>query len=182
MAVLYLELGDWNVVRDESISGNIIQARTMNTLKRVCSEIISRLKTLCFEELSLFVNTGPQEQGYLLWIAVCRRYRFIAEFAFEVLRERYITLKNNLGYEDFDSFFNKKSEWHAELEKIRPTTRIKLRQILFKILRETDLLTVNNTINAAFFSPRFLESIPHGNRKDLLFFPVFEWDLKEMLM
>lgn len=181
LAELYLQLGEWNAVRDKVVLENLLQARTLNTLKRVCSEVISRLKTLGFEELSLLINATPLEQGYLLWLAVCRRYRFIADFAIEVIRERYITLKTNLDHEDFDSFFNKKSEWHDELEKIRPATRIKLRQILFKILREADLLTANNTINSAFISQRFLKAIPNCNRQDVLFFPVFESDLRGML-
>lgn len=181
LAELYLQLGEWNAVRDKVVSENILQARALNTLKRVCNEVISRLKTLGSGEISLLVDATSQEQGYLLWLAVCRRYRFIADFAVDVLRERYITLKTDLSYVDFDSFFNKKSEWHDELEKIRPATRIKLRQILFKILREADLLTANNTINAVFFSQRFLEAIPNCNRQDVLFFPVFESDLRGML-
>ena len=126
----------------------------------------------------MFAEANPQDQNYLLWLAVCRRYTFIADFAVEVLRERYITLKSDLNYEDFDIFFNQKSEWHIELEKIRPATRNKLRQVLFKILREADLLTTNNMINAAMLSHSLLDAIPHNNCRDILFFPAFESDLK----
>jgi hypothetical protein len=181
LAELYIEFKDWNVVRDKVLSVNLLQARTLNTSKRVCREIISRLKNLSSNELSLLVEANPQEQGYLLWLAICRRYRFIADFAIEVLRERYITLKSDLSYEDFDSFLNKKSEWHSELDEIRPTTRNKLRQVLFKILREAGLLTAKNTINAAMLSQRTLEAIPHDKRRDILFFPAFESDLKRIL-
>lgn len=181
LAELYIEFKDWNVVRDKVLSVNLLQARTLNTSKRVCREIISRLKNLSSNELSLLVEANPQEQGYLLWLAICRRYRFIADFAIEVLRERYITLKSDLSYEDFDSFLNKKSEWHSELDEIRPTTRNKLRQVLFKILREAGLLTAKNTINAAMLSQRILEAIPHDKRRDILFFPAFESDLKRIL-
>ena len=180
LAVLYLELMDWNAVRDKVLSENLLQARTLNTSKRVCREIISRLNKLSSNELGLLVKANPQEQGYLLWLAVCRRYRFIADFAVEVLRERFITLKTNLSHEDFDFFFNKKSEWHSELDEIRPTTRNKLRQVLFKILREAGLLTENNNIHAAMISPELLKVLPHDNRRDILIFPAFESDLKGM--
>ena len=181
LAVLYSEFKDWNTVRDKVISENLLQTRTLNTSKRICREIISRLKNLSYSELDLLVEANSQEQGYILWLAVCRRYRFIGDFAIEVLRERYITLKTDLSYEDFDSFLNKKSEWHTELDEIRPTTKIKLRQVLFKILRETDLLTADNTINAAMLNHRILEAIPHDRRQDILFFPAFESDLKGIL-
>ncbi len=108
LAVLFLEFNDWNAVRDKVLSDNLLQARTLNTSKRVCREIISRLKTLDPREINLLVHSSAQEQGYLLWMAVCRRYKFIADFAVEVVRERYISLKTDLHYEDYDAFFNRK--------------------------------------------------------------------------
>ncbi|OSQ35812.1 DUF1819 family protein [Thalassospira sp. MCCC 1A01428] len=178
LAVLYLDLGDWNSVRDRVIAENLLQTRTLNTLKRVCREVVSRLRTLSPAELELLVEGSRQEQAYLLWLAVCRRYRFVADFAIEVLRERYITLKADLTHEDFDSFFNRKSEWHLELDEITPATRSKLRQVLFKMLREADLLASNSMINAAMLSPRLLDVFHQGSRRDVLCFPVFESDLK----
>ncbi len=180
LAALYPDLGDWNAVRDKVIAENLLQTRTLNTLKRVCREVISRLKTLSPGELEFLVQGSHQEQVYLLWLAVCRRYRFIADFAVEVLRERYITLKGDLTHEDFDSFFNRKSEWHSELDEITPATRGKLRQVLFKMLREADLLTTNNMIHAAMLSPRLLELFHQGSRRDVLYFPVVESELKGM--
>jgi hypothetical protein len=180
LAALYLDLGDWNAVRSKVIAQNLLQTRTLNTLKRVCREIISRLKTLSSGELEFLVEGRHQEQAFLLWLAVCRRYKFVSDFAVEVLRERYITLKCDLTHEDFDSFFNRKSEWHLELDEITPATRSKLRQVLFKILREADLLTANNMIHAAMLSPRLLGLIHKGSRRDILHFPVFESDVKGM--
>lgn len=177
LSLLFLELGDWNAVRDRVLSDNLLQARTLNTSKRVCREIISRLRKLDPREIDLLVHSSTQEQRYLLWVAACRRYKFIADFAVEVVRERYISLKYDLHYEDYDSFFNRKSEWHPELDEIRPTTRKKLRQVLFKILREADLLTADNTINSAFLSSRLLEVISLCSRQDIMVFPVFESDL-----
>lgn len=180
LVVLYLNLGDWNSVHNKVITENLLQTRTLNTLKRVCREVVSRLRTLNQDELEFLVESNHQEQAYLLWLAICRRYKFIADFAVEVLRERYITLKADLTFDDFDSFFNRKSEWHLELDEITPATRSKLRQVLFRILHEADLLTTNNMINAAMLSPRLLKMIHQGNRRDVLYFPVFESDLKGM--
>lgn len=178
LANLYFEIKDWDEVRNSVISDNLLQARTQNTLRRVCREIISRLKTLALNEIELLIQGSSQEQGYLLWIAVCRRYKFIADFAVEIIREHFLSLKAVLRYEDFDAFLNRKSEWHPELDEITSTTRSKLRQVLFKILREADLLTVNNTINAAMLSPRLMEAILQRNRQELLVFPMFEADLQ----
>ena len=174
LAVIFSETGNWDTVRNKVLTENSLQTRTLTSAQRVCREVISRLKTLNPSELDLLVHGTAQEQGYLLWIAVCRCYKFIADFAVEILRERYLGLKIDLHYEDFDSFFNKKSEWHPELDTIQPATRNKLRQVLFKILREAELLNANNTINTAMLSPRLLEAIPSGSRRDILFFPMSE--------
>lgn len=177
LAQLYLKLEDWNAVRNKVLVDNLLQARTLNTSKRVCREIISRLKKLSLGELDLLVQANQQEQGYLLWIAVCRRYKFIADFAVEVLRERYVSLKTDLNHEDFNFFFNKKSEWHSELDEIRPATRNKLPQVLFKILRQANLLTTTNIINGAMLSHRLIEAIPKSCHPNILFFPTFKADL-----
>lgn len=180
LAVLYLDLGDWNLVREKVIVNNLLQARTRSTLARSCREIVERLRTLSPGEIKLLAEGRHQEQICLLWIAVCRRYRFIADFAVEVIRERYLTLKTDLTHENFDSFFNRKSDWHPELGKITQATQSKLRQVLFKILHDADLLTANSMINAPLLSPRLLALIHQGGRGDVLYFPVFESDAKGM--
>jgi hypothetical protein len=177
LATIFLELKDWNGVRNKVVSENRLQARTLNTLKRSCSEIISRIKTLESAELDLLVDGTSQEQGYLLWLAVCRRYPFIAEFATDIVRERFISLKQDLHPEDFDVFFNNKAEWRPELEQIKPSTRTKLRQVLFKMLREAGLLTPDHRIAAALLTPRLLATVSSNQPQDLLVFPAFESDL-----
>lgn len=180
VASLYLAYGDWSVTRDKVISQNVLQARALNTSKRLCREVISRLKMMSSQELSFLVESSNKDQAYLLWIAVCRRYRFIADFAIEVIRERFIALKTDLNYIDFDNFFNRKCEWHVELDQIQLSTKSKIRQVLFKMLREADLLTENHLINAAMLSPNLIENICKNDRQAIIFFPLFESNFKEL--
>ncbi len=179
-AELYLEFGNWDETKNYIIHQNILQARTLNTSKRICTEIISRLKKMNKQELEFLLDSNSQDQAYLLWLAICRRYQFIGDFAIEVIRERFISLKTDLNYIDFDSFFNQKSEWHVELENIKSSTRNKLRQVLFKILREADLLTENNLINVATLSPSLIEIICQNDKREILYFPLFESNLQGM--
>ncbi len=179
VASLYLECGDWNVTRDEVIRQNVLQARALNTSKRVCREVISRLKTLSQDELRFLVETNKLDQAYLLWLAICRRYQFIADFAVEVIRERFLSLKADLSPIEFDTFFNQNSEWHQELDKIQPSTRGKLRQVLFKMLKEANLLTEKQVINAAMLSPELKALITNTYEQESMVFPMFEHNLKE---
>ena len=174
LAGLYLEKGDWSEVRDEVMAGNLLQTRTATSSKRVCQEICSRLKHLNKDELELLVEGDRQEQAYLLWLAICRRYHFIYDFSAEVIREHFLTLRYDLGHEDFDAFFNAKMEWHEELERITSTTRNKLRQVVFRMLRESELLNLNKSIIPAMLSSRLINLICKHSNQDLRIFPVME--------
>src|SRR6266404_4752627 len=55
--------------------------------RRSIREIVNRLKRLSEEELQLLLEGERSEQVALLWLAACRAYRFIGEFAVEVLNE-----------------------------------------------------------------------------------------------
>ncbi len=178
LATVYLDLRDWKLVREKVVSENLLQARTLNTSRRFCSEIISRLKTLSDAELEFLIKGSFSDQGYILWLAICRRYKFIADFAVEVLRERFCSLKTDLHQEDYEVFFHLKSEWHPELEALRPATRKKLRQVLFKILREVDFLNKDKTIKAAMLSHDILEILSLKNYLDIQFFPIFNGAMK----
>jgi len=175
LANLFLNIRDWNMVREKVVANNLLQAKTLSTTKRICAEVCSRLKMLSQNELELFAETTIQEQGYLLWLAICRRYKIVAEFAVEVLRERYLSLKNSLNYEDFYFFFSKKLECDQELAKVSQRTIDKARQVLFRIMRQSGLLTTNNEINTALLSPRLLNELANNTCKDISVFPCFEF-------
>ncbi|MBN2706100.1 MAG: DUF1819 family protein [Deltaproteobacteria bacterium] len=182
LADLYMSLHDWQAVSYKVIQDNLLQARTAASLKRVLREVVFRLQTLSEDELSALLAGDHQEQGFLLWLAVCRSYPFIAEFSTTVLRERYLSRLVNLEPEDFEAFFHRQSEWHPELEKIRPSTRGKLRQVLFRMLREAGLLTADNQINPAILSPAFVARLTAADRKqELTYYPIFDADLKRLM-
>jgi hypothetical protein len=181
IAELYLDAGDWEKVRSVVISENLLQLRTASSVTRISREICSRLATLSNEELDLVAHGTIAEQRYLLWLAICRRYRFIREFAVELVRERFLSLRHDLNRHDFDSFYNTKAEWHPELDKITPATRSKLRQVLFRMLREADLLTTDNTINPALLTQRVITIIGCNEPEDLNIFPITEAELRRWI-
>ena len=177
----FLRLGDWAKTGHAAQSHNLLQARAFSTAQRVIREVVYRLQRLSTEELHLLLEGDPQEQSALLWIAVCRRYPFIGEFATEVLRERFLSLQPDLNYEHYDAFFNRKSDWHPELEKLSQATRKKLRQVLFKILKEADLLVDGHLINPPLLSARLLDTLsPNTRHQDVSYFPIFDADLRKL--
>jgi len=179
VAKLYFDLGDWALVRERVLENNLLQARTVNTAQRVFREISSRLKLLTEDELQLLCNGSRQEQTYLLWIAICKRYAFIRDFAGEVIREKYLRMDLELTYQDYDVFFNAKSEWHEELEQLSDSTKSKLRQVVFRMMREAELLSRNNAITPALLTEKLGQVIAQDSPAWFTVLPVSDTDIKE---
>ena len=161
-AKLYLETNDWDLVKSEFIRQNILQSRTTSALRRTTSELIPRLQTLSTAELQFFVECSPSEQGYILWIAICRRYAFIADLTLDVLADRVATLMLTFDYADFDAFYQHKALQRQELDEVSYLTKRKLRQVVFRMLREAGLLTKKNDILEPILSGRFIAEMSQG--------------------
>jgi len=181
VAKLFEEIGDWDTVRDRVIDANLLQMRTLNASKRIFREVASRLRQLTAAELELLCTGTRQEQSYLLWLGICKRYRFIYDFAVDVVREKFIRLDFDLPYDAYDVFFNNKAEWHPEVEGVAESTRKKLRQVLFRMMREANLLTQDNQILPAMPTPREIKVIAADSPSYLLVFPISPTEAQEWL-
>ena len=122
------------------------------------------------DELHFLSDATLRDCGYLLWLAACRRYRFLADFAVEVLHERFLTLKPNLPEQEFTIFFHEKSQIHPELDGLSSSTTQKLRQVLFRMLREASLLDKACNIIPAVPGPRLLAML--RTRREYIYFPM----------
>lgn len=181
IAELFLTQGDWKAVRYMALNQNLIQSRTASSSKRVCREICLRLEELHEAELNILIEGSLQEQQQILWVGICRRHRFIYEFASEIIREKYLQINLDLRPEDYDAFFNAKAEWHDELEQLTESTRNKLRQVVFRMLREADILTKANTINPVILSAQVAHAVASYSPDDLRIFPLSDRDIRELL-
>lgn len=154
VAALYLDIRDWGQVRAKVRADNLLQVRTAAAALRLSKEIIARLEHLSLAELECITNGTAQERGQLAWLAATLRYKFIQEFGVEVLREAYLSLQLQITLKDFDAFFNRKAMWHEELDGTALSTQNKLRQNLFRMMREADLISPQNIIQPTMFSAR----------------------------
>jgi len=174
LAELYLSTQDWKAVKTEALDKNLLQVRTNSTAKRIIREIVIRLECLSKRELQMLLTGDRIEQNALIWIAICRSYQFIFEFSTEVVREHYLNYQFDLSYDDFDSFFYRKADWNEDLEKISESTRKKLRQVLFKMLREVELISEDKKIIPAVLPLRLIKLLKNHTSKDLTIFPMLE--------
>lgn len=146
LAGLFVEQGEWMSVREKVSRENIFQARTLSYAERLFHEVASRLQTLSAEEMGLLATGNATEQQQLVWLAICQRYAPIHDFALEVLVEHYHQSRPQLDAETFDAFYQRKAEWHRELERLAPVTVKKARRVVFRMLKECGLLNTDNLI------------------------------------
>ena len=181
VAERYLALRDWTQTRAEVRSDNLLQVRTSAAALRISKELVARLEHLDQAELEELTEASLRDRGYLLWAAACRRNGFIRDFAVEVLREHYLLRRYQLTFGDYDAFYNGKALWHAELDEIAPSTQHKLRQNLFRMLREGDLISDRLQVQHAMPSPRLAQLLARHGTAELLVFPATDSDIQRWL-
>lgn len=177
----YLALRDWKQTREQVRAENLLQVRTSAAATRISKELIARLELLDPEELEFLVDGSLREQGYLLWAATCRRYAFIRDFAREVLREHYLLMRRQLTTSDYDAFFNAKALWHVELDELAASTQSKLRQNLFRMLRDADLISAQHQIQPVLITPTLAHLLGHHGNEQLMIFPATDHEIKRWL-
>lgn len=162
----------WAATVDRALSEGAASLPKAASQRRTLREICNRLAALTDEERGFLLhNADRSDQLALLWLATCRAYHFVREFAIEVLRERYLSFQLDLPLDSFDILFETKAEWDEGLAKISASTRAKLRQVMFRMMREANVISAEGRILSAYVSPRLKNLIEDFDRRDLLIFP-----------
>ena len=172
VAELHVVGEDWKVTLSRALEEGATTLPKAASNRRTLREIVNRLMTLTEDEIRFFVSgPGRQEQQHLLWIATCRAYRFVREFAVEVICDRYLAYQLDLPLESFDIFFDAKADWNEGLASISDSTRNKLRQILFRMMREAGVISGDNRIQSTYLSAQLRQIIEATDPTDLAVFP-----------
>jgi len=178
IASTYLDSKDWDVVRQKVWAENILQARTQRSIQRTYQELVPRLKQLNIEQMELLVDGNFLEQKHLLWFAACKRYIFIQEFAIEVLREKFLHLDFEITDFDYEAFFSRKADWHDELEGLSNSTRVKIKTVLFRMMREASLISENHRIIPTMLSGRLVDLLSPDAPLSFQIFPFPEPNIR----
>ncbi|HQT89707.1 MAG TPA: DUF1819 family protein [Acidiphilium sp.] len=172
VARLHAPSETWDATLRRALDEGITSLPKAASRRRTLREIVNRISTLNDEELDYLVDEADRhDQQALLWLATCRAYRFVREFATEVIRERYLSYQLHLPLESFDILFAAKAEWDDGLAGISSTTRSKLRQVLFRMMREANVISNDNQILSVYVSPRLKMLVGEKRPQDFVLFP-----------
>ena len=162
----------WETTLSRALEEGVTSLPKAASRRRTLREIVNRLSTLTdIERDYLLTQADRGDQLCLLWLATCRAYRFVREFATDVLRERYLSFQLDLPLESFDILFAAKAEWDDGLASISPLTRAKLRQVLFRMMREAHVISDDSRIQSAIVSSRLRAMLEQACPADLVLFP-----------
>lgn len=168
VAQQFNELQDWARVRQTVIDDNVLQTRAKRTSSIIYNEIHKRLKLLSADQIDVMGRDYTQDVRQLIWIAICKQYPFIGEFALEVLASAWAARRYAITYDDYGYFFNAKAEWHPELDQVSDKTRSNARQMLFQIMRQCELLNESNELIPQMLSVAVQDC---STESDLAFIP-----------
>lgn len=171
LAELYDNLGDWEAVKKAAAEEGLTQFSASSSITRTVRELVTRLAALSENELDLLLRGSHAERSALLWLALCRTYPLIKEFAIGVVSERLATFRTQLAHEHFDAFIASKSQWNDAIADLSDSTLKKLRQNLFRYMREAGILLEDGTI-VPYLVPAAVRSlIEEREPEELAFYP-----------
>lgn len=138
---LWREEKDWDALAVIAVEGNIFQKSSSASTGRIFREIRQRLQTLHVSTLEEFEDASTDDQKAILLIAACKCYPFLFDFVRSTLADKLVVFDYGVSKEDFDIFWNRSQLDHPALEGIAESTRLKIRQVTFRLLAEAGLLT-----------------------------------------
>jgi len=181
IAKVYKKYQAWDKTREKVFEDNLLQYSSKKTTQRVYREIQIRLCKLNDNQLHILLTGDSKEQQIILWIAICKAYRFIGEFATEIIREKYLLMNYQLTNEDYMSFFNSKADWYEELDKLSDMTIQKQRQVVFRMLQEAEIISSTNIILPTILSIKIFKAIYKDDPKNITYLPISDMDMQELL-
>ena len=163
-------------VRRYAVAENVLQIRTRAAGVRIVNEVIKRLSALTMGELRCIADADmlQSDRRALMWVAMCRYYALVGEFAQEVLREHFLIGTPTITYGDYDHFMLGKAMWHPEIDDLSTSTSAKLRSNVFKAMAEAGLVNrTDDTIVPSLLS-REVTGILMRRPESFGFFPMRE--------
>lgn len=176
LADAYAERQNWAEAVKLVESQNLLQSRTASTAMRKLCEVRLRLQGLTDGQLKLLAHGNRTDQRLLLWLACCRRYQLVREFAVEVLRGKFLQLDLLVTLADIDRFIETKSLWYEEIDKLSESTRQKLQTVMMRMLKESELVTSDGVIASPMLSDELLRVIMSDAPQSLAVFPIADDD------
>ena len=132
--------GDWERTKDKTFKENLMEKEKMSSNIRYFALMKQRLSVLNAAELSMLVNGTVAVRRLIVLLAICKAHSFIYDFISENVRDCFYNQYEKISHANFNEFYNEKKYEHPEIEQVSELTARKMRQVVFRILEQTELI------------------------------------------
>lgn len=147
----YAKLKDWKAVQKSLLDNNLLNKIKQSTFKREFSEIKKRLSLLTPDQIQLLINGSSDEAKAMILLSLVKTYTLLNDFIIEIIRNKFLGYDKELSEVDYNRFVNSKSLSQPELTSISDVTLKKVKQVIFKLLEQTGL--ISNAKNGTILKP-----------------------------
>lgn len=141
VAEAFLECdGDWERTKEKTFRENLMEKDKMSSSQRYFALMKQRIEALNLPELEMLVNSTVAVRRQLVLLAICKAHSLIFDFISENVRDCFYNQYEKVTYVNFNEFYNEKKYIHPEIEAVTDQTVGKMRQVIFKILEQTELI------------------------------------------
>jgi hypothetical protein len=173
------DISDLKELRKSGVVFNSVKTKTSNT---EFLEIRKRLEKLTPEQISILIHGDLISQKQIAFLAVCKHYEFIRDFAIDVIRDKALVYDYQINESDYNSFINGRIHIHPELEEFSETTLKKAKQVLFRILEQAGIIdtAVNKRIQPQLIQSDVMKAITKDYPAWLKIFMMSDKDIKQL--
>lgn len=172
-------LTDLREIRESEMVFNSGKAQTSD---REFREIRKRLEYLTPDQMDILAHGSLMSQKQVAFLAVCKHYDIIRDFAVDVLLDKTMIFKYQITESDFTTFINSKIQSHPELETFSESTLKKAKQVLFHILEQAGIINnaLEKIIQPQLLHPILVKAVADDDPSWLRIFMMPDLDIKQL--
>src|ERR1035437_344977 len=173
------DISNLHEVRESGVVFNSVKTRTSD---REFREIRKRLEYLTPSQIDILIHGDLISQKQIAFLAVCKRYDFIRDFAINVIRDKVLVYDYKINESDYNSFINNRVHIHPELEEYNDSTLKKAKQVLFHILEQAGFINnaVDKTIQLLLIQSVVIMAVAKDDPVWLKIFMMPDKDIKQL--
>ena len=89
----------------------------------------------------------------MICLAVCRRFKFIAEFISEVITAAINTPMQKLTGRDYLAFYEQKAAFYPEIKQVSQSTKRRVEKYMFKMPEQARIIDNNGVLLPIIVTP-----------------------------
>lgn len=137
---------NWQAARAGVPDNLFVATGGASSASRLRNEAIRRLRTLDEAELIHLSSCPITDARALCWAAACREYRLLSDFASQVLIDRHHPYAEPIRGADFEMLMDGVDAMNVRATTVSKSTRVRLRSVLFRMLREAELIDTEGRV------------------------------------